>query len=81
MRLLMEKAPDTRDSNGRTPLSYAAERGNEVVVKLLLNCDVDPNSDGWTPLSRAVERGSAAIVQLLLAQGVKMDYNYNIVCQ
>ena len=84
MRLLREKGPDAKDSNGRTPLSYAAERGNEVVVNLLLNCNVDPNSkcaDGWTPLSRAVERGSAAIVQLLLAQRVEMDHNYNIVSQ
>ncbi|KAN0071119.1 hypothetical protein V8E54_010550 [Elaphomyces granulatus] len=81
MRLLREKAPDAKDSNGRTPLSYAAERGNEVVVNLLLNRNVDPNSkcaDGWTPLSRAIERGSAAIVQLLLAQRVEIDYNYNI---
>jgi hypothetical protein len=81
MRLLREKAPDAKDSNGRTPLSYAAERGNEVVVNLLLKCDVDPNSkcgDGWTPLSQAVERGNAAIVQLLLAQRVEMDYSYNM---
>ena len=84
IRLLREKAPDARDNDGRTPLSYAAERGNETVVKLLLDCDVNPNSEcanGWTPLSRAVERGSAAIVQLLLDRGAKIDYNYNIVSQ
>lgn len=85
IRLLREKAPDAKDDDDRTPLSYAAERGNETVVKLLLDCnDVDPNSkcvNGWTSLSRAVERGSAAIVQLLLDRGAEIDYNYNIVSQ
>ncbi|KAN0073087.1 hypothetical protein V8E54_009201 [Elaphomyces granulatus] len=71
MRLLEKKDPDTRDTNGRTPLSYAAERGNALVVDLLLKYDVDPNvkcKDGWTPLSLAIEGGSAAVVQLLLDQ-------------
>ena len=27
---------DSEDSNGRTPLSYAVEKGREAVVKLLL---------------------------------------------
>ena len=38
MKLLLEKGAEleTRDNNNRAPLSYAAENGNEVVVKLLL---------------------------------------------
>ncbi|TRX97935.1 hypothetical protein FHL15_001145 [Xylaria flabelliformis] len=49
--------PDLKDTHGRTPLSYAAERGYEEVVTLLLaNKAVDPNSKdfvrGWTPLCR-----------------------------
>jgi hypothetical protein len=80
MRLLeKEKEPDTRDTSGWTPLSYAAEKGNALVVDLLLKYDVDPNiniRDGWTPLSLAIEGGSAAVVQLLLAQRVKVNYHY-----
>ena len=38
MKLLLEKGAEleTRDNNNRAPPSYAAENGNEVVVKLLL---------------------------------------------
>jgi ankyrin repeat protein len=82
VRLLKEKDPDTRDSFGRTPLSYAAERGNARVVELLLDYNVDLNSkcaDGWTPFSRAIEGGSTAVVQILLAKGVKIDSRYKLV--
>ena len=82
MRLLKKKDPDTRDTNGRTPLSYAAEKGNALVVDLLLKYDVDLNvkcKDGWTPLSLAIEGGSAAAVQLLLAQRVEINYYYEVV--
>jgi ankyrin repeat protein len=82
VRLLEEKDPGTKDSFGRTPLSYAAERGNALVVKLLLDYNVDLNSeckDGWTPLSRAIEGGSAVVVQILLAKGVKIDNRYKLV--
>lgn len=64
---------DSKDANGRTPLSWAAARGHEAVVKLLLATDgVDPNSKdnkGRTPLSWAVAEGHEAIVRLLLANG------------
>jgi len=65
----------------RTPLSRAAEKGNEIVVKLLLENGARPDFediDGQTPLSRAVEKGSVAVVQLLLAKEAKMDYKYTI---
>jgi ankyrin repeat protein len=36
---------DSKDSSGRTPLSYTAENGHEAVVELLLAEDgVDVNS-------------------------------------
>ena len=82
MRLLEEEDPDTKDSNGRTPLSYAAEKGNALMVNLLFKYNVDINhkcKEGWTPLSVAIEGGSAAIVQLLLAQGAKIDFRYQVV--
>ncbi|KAN0085202.1 hypothetical protein V8E54_001669 [Elaphomyces granulatus] len=68
-------------SQCQTPLSRAVEKDDETVAALLLKYDAQPDLEdkaGWKPLSRAVERGSMAIVQLLLAQGVKMNYNYNI---
>jgi ankyrin repeat protein len=64
--------PDLWDSYSKTPLSWAAERGHEAVVKLLLAKDaVDINSKdlyGWTALSWAAERGHEAVVKLLLAK-------------
>ncbi|KAG7424985.1 putative ankyrin repeat protein [Fusarium oxysporum f. sp. raphani] len=62
-----------RDSHGMTALSYAAERGHEVIVKLLLEMGkVDVNIQdkyGMTPLSRAARNGHEAIVKLLLEMG------------
>ena len=52
---------NSKDSDGRTPLSCAAEKGHEAVVKLLLA------KDGRTPLSWAV-------VKLLLAKD-RVDMN------
>ncbi|KAI9764578.1 MAG: hypothetical protein M1839_005804, partial [Geoglossum umbratile] len=63
--------PDLQDSYGRMPLSWAAERGREGVVKLLLateKVDLDSkDTSGQTPLSLAAERGHEAVVKLLLA--------------
>ncbi|KAH0537544.1 hypothetical protein FGG08_005679 [Glutinoglossum americanum] len=62
----------SKDSANRTPLSWAAERGHEEVVKLLLSRgDVAADSkdeDGRTPLSWAAEGGHQEVVKLLLAR-------------
>ena len=59
-------------------MSHAAGRGDERVVKLLLENGAKPNFKdvgGQTPLSRAVEAGSVAVVQLLLAnKEVEKDF-------
>ncbi|KAF1967249.1 HET-domain-containing protein, partial [Bimuria novae-zelandiae CBS 107.79] len=63
-------------SKQRSVLSYLAELGNEVIVKLLLDTgkvDVDAkDKDGQTPLWRAAWNGKEAVVKLLLDTG-KVD--------
>ncbi|KAI9792977.1 MAG: hypothetical protein M1816_001299 [Peltula sp. TS41687] len=70
--LKMGSNPCKLDRNGRTPLSWAAERGHEAVIKLLLDRDdIDVNSKSQfdrTPLSHAAERGHEAAVKLLLGR-------------
>jgi ankyrin repeat protein len=63
-------------------LSRAAEKGDEDVVKLLLDNGAQPGLEDesrCTPLSRAIEGGKAAIVQHLLAKEAKVDYTYKLV--
>jgi ankyrin repeat protein len=82
VRLLQEKDPDTKDSFGRTPLSYAVEKGNSQLVGLLLDCNVDLYSKckrEWTPFSQAIEAGDAAVIQVIFAKGAKIDYRYELV--
>jgi len=61
---------DTRDEDGRTPLSLAVASGHEKTVELLLATGrVDPDADdadGRTLLWWARENGHEAIVKLLL---------------
>ncbi|EHK16458.1 uncharacterized protein TRIVIDRAFT_227323 [Trichoderma virens Gv29-8] len=70
--LLDSYHPNGHDSFGRTPLSYAAENGNESVARLLLATGrVSINykdRDEETPLSRSLKNGHEAMVKLLLAQ-------------
>ncbi|KAF4952519.1 hypothetical protein FGADI_6754 [Fusarium gaditjirri] len=75
---LVEDDPNRLDVCSRTPLFYAAARGHEAVVSLLLEMDeslVDfEDQDGQTPLMRAAENGHEMVVQKLL-RTKKVDVN------
>ena len=69
---------DTRNQSRRTPLSLAAERGHEAIVRLLIKRDdIDVNAKEsleMTPLSLAAWYGHEAIVRLLIErEGVDVE--------
>jgi ankyrin repeat protein len=64
------------DALGRTPLTWAAARGNEHFVTLLLGAGADPNilDMQWTGgVSYAAERDHTACVRLMLEAGAEPD--------
>jgi ankyrin repeat protein len=57
---------ESKDEDGRTPLSLAAEKGHESVIKQLIERGADLESKdkyGLTPLSWAAENGHEAVVK------------------
>ncbi|KAE8141248.1 hypothetical protein BDV38DRAFT_279154 [Aspergillus pseudotamarii] len=74
---LLEKLPvDIVDCYGRTPLSYAAERGHALAVSQLVDNGAKVNSrdrNGGTALHYAAWKGHDAIVALLLRKGADVN--------
>jgi hypothetical protein len=68
---------DSKNSYGRTPLSWAAKYGHKEVVKLLLTIDsVKPDSidnSGRTPLSYAAEGGHEVVVVKIYRQSIRHE--------
>jgi hypothetical protein len=80
VKLLLDKSADPNsemDTDGRTPLSWAAQRGHKAVVGLLLDKGADPDlkdNAGLPPLSWAAWGGHEAVARLLLDRGADPDY-------
>ncbi|KAK0670634.1 ankyrin repeat-containing domain protein [Cercophora samala] len=68
---------DSKDKNGRTPLSYAAEKGQLELMRFLITKGAEPHSEDTkkrTVLSWAAGSGHDDCVQLLLSEkSVKPD--------
>jgi ankyrin repeat protein len=67
---------DLKDSYGRTPLSYAAEKGHEAVVKLLVEKGAELEAKSYgdrTPLLWAAGNGHEAVVKLLVDGGAELE--------
>ena len=74
--LLQPENVDAVDAMARTPLHWAAARGNEHAVGTLLSSGADPNALDiqWTgPVSYAAERDHLVCVRLLLEAGADPD--------
>ena len=65
--------PSIKDKKGSTPLHFAARRGNDEIVKVLLEhpkVNVDArDSYGKTALHMACSEGQSSVCQLLLNKG------------
>ncbi|XP_069699766.1 ankyrin repeat and protein kinase domain-containing protein 1-like [Periplaneta americana] len=78
VRVLREVGADLEkaDSEGRTPLHRAAERGDTRTVQVLLDAGCDVNAadpDGCTPLYLTAEKGHRDACRVLLAAGARLD--------
>ena len=68
--------PSIKGKKGSTPLHFAARRGNDEIVKVLLEhpkVKVDVrDSSGKTALHMACSEGQSSVCQLLLNKGADM---------
>lgn len=66
---------DTDDATGRSPLSWAAQRADAEVVRLLLEYGADPNNNDrtkMTPLHYAAQAKTPDCLLLLIEHGARI---------
>lgn len=71
---------NVKDSEGRTPLHWAVDRGHANVVELLVSKDADVNAkddEGQTPLHYAVVCDREGIAEFLVRQNASTDVKDN----
>lgn len=78
IKAMIQNSPDlinSPNSGGGTPLQLAAERGQLIVARYLLDnkADVNRTSNGETPLTVAAIQGHKAMVELLLSWGADVN--------
>ena len=76
VRIITEKRPSLSPRKGYTLMHWAAEKGDETVVNLLLSKGADPDSKdkfNRSPLSYAAGKGHETTVDLLLSKRVDPD--------
>lgn len=64
-----------KDENGMSPLHWAADRGNAVVLQSLIKAGADVNAidlEGQTPLHYAASCGHEGVVKYLLSQNAAL---------
>jgi ankyrin repeat protein len=80
VRTLLKNDPNlvfSKNSDGWTPLHFAAAFGHKDMVELLLanKADVSAKNNGdWTPLRYAVENGHTDVAELLRLQGGQLVF-------
>ncbi|KAH9963416.1 hypothetical protein BGW80DRAFT_1544560, partial [Lactifluus volemus] len=75
--LIVERAQNVnaRQSDNRTPLSIASERGNGTITRFLLQHGADTNpcdKKSYIPLNLASQGGHLEVVQILLSHGADL---------
>jgi len=85
LRAFLRKNPvyiNIKNSEGKTPLDYAIEKGDKVIVKILIrectDIDARDSEKGETLLHRASLRGDENVVFLLLDKGANVNVKNNM---
>ena len=70
---------NAEDGEGRTPLSYAAQRGYQTILQVLLAAHANPNAGRVSlPLATAAFQGNMPALKLLLANGADPNTNSTV---
>jgi ATP-dependent Lon protease len=75
-RLVEADCLESKDAHGFTPILYAVRNQNDLMIEMLLSCEVDlsiPDGQGNTPLHLAVYGSREDYCELLASNGAPVD--------